>query len=240
MTDPARLSDLMMGEHQCLVAQVEYPDTPIHNDATPFTSDKLAQRNLVVSAVANPGLDASRMALHTFEIEATPEAIGDGLPPDELLLDWLSEPPEGTEVRLHMPGWNAEAVVAAGRSLLRLSRDPRARRAHGRAARRRHSLRAHSPEHPARDRRDHRRPSARRHTRPAFRPRRAAGEQPQPPGVYPAAQGQKISKEEAAKLLQGSRPRLRSAAASRACAAAAARGPSAPKPGVYDLGNNRS
>lgn len=105
------LSTLMMGEHQCIVAQIEYAGTPIPDGANPFTSDKLSQRNLAFSAVANPGLDASRMALHTFEIEATPNAIGNGSLPDELLLEWHREPPEGTEVRLEISTWDARSVV---------------------------------------------------------------------------------------------------------------------------------
>lgn len=105
------LPTLMMGEHQCIVAQIEYTGTSIPEGATPFTSDKLAQRNLAFSAVANPGLDASRMALHTFEIEVTPNPVGD-LRPDELLLDWRdAEPPDGTEVRIFIPSWNANNVV---------------------------------------------------------------------------------------------------------------------------------
>lgn len=106
------LPTLMMGEHQCIVAQIEFPSTPIPNGANPFTSDKLSQRNIALSPIANPGLDASRMALHTFEIEATPHAIGDDTPPDELLLEWHSDVPEGAEVRLHIPRWNARDVVS--------------------------------------------------------------------------------------------------------------------------------
>lgn len=105
------LPTLMMGEHQCIVAQIEYAGTSIPDGANPFTSDKLSQRNLAFSEVANPGLDASRVALHTFEIEATPHAIGDGSPPDELLLEWHSEPPEGTEVRLEISTWDGRTVV---------------------------------------------------------------------------------------------------------------------------------
>src|SRR5262245_52969983 len=70
------LPTLMMGEHQCIVAQIEFSGTPIPSGANPATSDKLSQRNIAFSAIANPGLSASRMALHTFEIEATPNAIG--------------------------------------------------------------------------------------------------------------------------------------------------------------------
>jgi hypothetical protein len=102
---------MLMGEHQCIVAQIEYPDAPIPNGANPFTSDKLAQRNIALSPIANPGLDGSRTALHTFEIEATPRPISDNMPPDELLLEWQSDVPDGIEVRLYIPGWNARDVV---------------------------------------------------------------------------------------------------------------------------------
>ncbi|HMQ30720.1 MAG TPA: hypothetical protein PKD53_08315 [Chloroflexaceae bacterium] len=105
------LPTLMMGEHQCIVAQIEFPGTPIPSGANPFTSDKLGQRNIALSAIANPGLDASRRALHTFEIEAAPHPIADALPPDELLLEWRAGAPEGTEVRLFIPSWSASEVV---------------------------------------------------------------------------------------------------------------------------------
>lgn len=106
------LSDLLMGEHQCLVAQIEFAGTPIPDGSRPSTSDKLSQRNLAMSAVANPGLEASRLAFHTFEIEAAPGPITDTLWPDELLLEWLSGVPDGTWTSLHIPGWKAEEVVA--------------------------------------------------------------------------------------------------------------------------------
>jgi hypothetical protein len=110
--DYTSLSDLMMGEHQCIVVQIRYPGTPIPDGATPFTSDKLSQRNLAFDDISNPGLNASRMALHTFEIEATPNAISDGNPPDELLLQWRRQPPpEGTELHLEIWTWDAAAIV---------------------------------------------------------------------------------------------------------------------------------
>ena len=108
---PVGLPDLLMGEHQCLVAQIMYSAAPIPDGAQPATSDKLAQRNLAFSAIANPGLDASRMAMHTFEIEAAPNPITDRFPPNELLLDWRSGAPEGTEVQIFIPDWDADAVV---------------------------------------------------------------------------------------------------------------------------------
>jgi hypothetical protein len=106
------LPTLLMGEHQCLVAQIENAGTPIPNGANPATSDKLAQRNLALSQVANPGLTASRVAMHTFEIEATPNALGAGFASDELLLDWRGPAPEGTMVRLFIPTWRTDEVLA--------------------------------------------------------------------------------------------------------------------------------
>ncbi|MFC3115880.1 hypothetical protein [Cellvibrio fontiphilus] len=106
------LPDLLMGEHQCLVAQIEFAGTPIPNGANPSTSDKLSQRNIALSEVANPGLAASRVALHTFEIEARPQPISDSLLPDELLLEWSRNLPEGTYVNIEIPSWRAREVVA--------------------------------------------------------------------------------------------------------------------------------
>jgi hypothetical protein len=107
------LPTILMGEHQCIVAQIEYANAPIPDGANTATSDKLSQRNLAISSVANPGLNASRVALHTFEIEATPQPVTAALPPDELLVKWSKAPPMGTYVRIHIPSWNATEVVAA-------------------------------------------------------------------------------------------------------------------------------
>lgn len=105
------LPDLMMGEHQCIVAQIEYPGAPIPSGANPATSDKLAQRNLAFSTIANPGLDASRMALHTFEIEASPAGLTADSLPDELKIDWPKGTLDGSEVRIIIPGWKAAEVI---------------------------------------------------------------------------------------------------------------------------------
>lgn len=105
------LTTLLMGEHQCVVTEVIYTGAPIVNGATPSKSDKISQRNLAISTVANPGFSASRVALHTFEIEATPSAISSALPPDELLFAWSRTIPNGTSLNLHIPGWNAQDVI---------------------------------------------------------------------------------------------------------------------------------
>ncbi|MFC3195673.1 hypothetical protein ACFODZ_15570 [Marinicella sediminis] len=109
--DSVPISTLLMNEHQCLVAQVEYAGTPIPSGSKPSTSDKLSQRNLMVTEVANPGIDASRMGLSTFEIEATPRPITAELPADELFIDWQHKAPEGTDVKIYIPSWQADAVI---------------------------------------------------------------------------------------------------------------------------------
>lgn len=108
---PQGLSSLLMGAHQCIVAQIEHQGTPIPDFAKPSTSDKLAQRNIAMSEIANPGLEASRMAVHTFEIEATPAPITDHYWPDELLVDWHQGAPSGTFAAVFIPTWKAQQVV---------------------------------------------------------------------------------------------------------------------------------
>jgi hypothetical protein len=108
---PVSLPTILMGEHQCVVTEVIYAGAPIPSGANPATSEKISQRNLAISTVANPGLSASRVAMHTFEIEATPGAISAALPPDELLLAWSRAIPSGTYLNLHIPSWNAQDVV---------------------------------------------------------------------------------------------------------------------------------
>lgn len=109
--DSLPMSSLLMNEHQCLVAQVEYADTPIPSGSKPSTSDKLSQRNLMVTEVANPGIDGSRLGLSTFEIEATPRPVTEVLPADELLIDWQQKAPKGTEIQIYISTWKADEVI---------------------------------------------------------------------------------------------------------------------------------
>jgi hypothetical protein len=173
------------------------------------------------------------MALHTFEIEATPDAISDALPPDELLLDWLGEPPDGTEVRLHMPGWNASEVVALADRLYPW-----------------HEIRAvdeHTIALPGGGMRYVPIPqSIRRETGVIIADlplgvtrgqhfdlavRQISNRSRH--GAVPQPKAREISKEEAAKLIQS----LQAPAGRRRGQASLAAAP--PAPGVYDLGNNR-
>ena len=103
--------DLLGDAHQCLVAQIEYDGTPIPNGSTPSNSDKLAQRNIAFSDVSNPGLRSSRVALHTFEIQASTNVVTPTIAPDELLLEWTRPAPENTRVKVFISTWDAQAVV---------------------------------------------------------------------------------------------------------------------------------
>ncbi|HEX8364262.1 MAG TPA: hypothetical protein VF603_03145 [Allosphingosinicella sp.] len=106
------LSDLLAGAHQCIVAQIEYEGTTIPVGANPATSDKLAQRNIALDHIANPGRDASRVATHTFEIAATPDPIREDWRPDELMLEWRGPVPEGARVSFYLPTCPAASVMA--------------------------------------------------------------------------------------------------------------------------------
>jgi hypothetical protein len=108
---PVPLPTIVMGEHMCVVTEVIYPGAPIVGGSNPATSDKISQRNLAISTVANPGLSASRLAMHTFEIEATPNPITPESPPDELLFAWSKTVLGGAYLTLYIPSWNAQEVV---------------------------------------------------------------------------------------------------------------------------------
>ena len=96
--------------HQCLIAEVNLDGQTIPNSADPSTSDKLAQRNLAILGVPNPGVVNSRIAPQTLQIRPTPAAPLDGRP-DELMIDWGTVP-GGTHAELYLPTVDADAVIA--------------------------------------------------------------------------------------------------------------------------------
>jgi len=94
--------------HQCLVAEIRFDDTPVPPGANIATTDKLAQRNIAWIDGPNPGIDASRVMPHPFEVRATP-ATADKL--DELLIDW-GRVPAGTTASVYLPEVAAAEVIA--------------------------------------------------------------------------------------------------------------------------------
>jgi hypothetical protein len=108
-------------DHQCLVAEVAFDPVPIRTGTQPFNSDKLAQRNISWSTVANPGTDASRVALQNFEVRPTPPAVGSGETPDELLIEW-NNLPVGEEAEVYLPAVDADEVLSTARRLYPIDR----------------------------------------------------------------------------------------------------------------------
>jgi hypothetical protein len=99
------------GGHQCIVVQIVDDEAPIINNATPGSSDKIAQRNLAFTTVANPGLSDSRVATHTFEIRPSPFTLTSDQRPDELMIDW-GNVPEGSIASIYLPAVSAADVLS--------------------------------------------------------------------------------------------------------------------------------
>ena len=111
----------IVNDHQCLVAEIAFDPVPIDTGTPPWNSDKLAQRNISWSYVANPGVPASRQALEPFEVRPTPLGTGKGEPPDELMIDW-NNVPAGQQAQIYLPAVDADAVVAKAVELYRTER----------------------------------------------------------------------------------------------------------------------
>ena len=119
--------DLVAGEHQCLVAEIYYPPPPpldpIVAGETPGSSDKLAQRNLLIVPSPNPGPPEGHRVQHTFELRIPPHvergaggaAVEQELGPrDELLLFW-GRIPRTSKATIYLPGADADEIVAEAR-----------------------------------------------------------------------------------------------------------------------------
>lgn len=113
------IQELMRGLHQCLVAEIHYQLDPIVANATPGSSDNLAQRNILFDFSDNPGSFAAHLVHHTFELEPSPFSFEQTLfsssarlHPDELVIDW-GNLPKNSLVTLYMPQVNAEEIVRA-------------------------------------------------------------------------------------------------------------------------------
>ncbi len=106
------LQMLVRGGHQCLVAEIVDDEAPIVDGANPQNSDKIAQRNLAFTLVANPGVVGSRLATHTFEIRPSPATLdAAGHRPDELMIDW-GRVPHGSVGSIYLPAVAAADVLA--------------------------------------------------------------------------------------------------------------------------------
>ncbi len=103
---------LIRGGHQCLVVEIVDDEAPIPDNATPGTSDKVAQRNLCFTTVSNPGVAPnSRLATHTFEIRPSLTILNADQRPDELMIDW-GNVPRGSVASIYLPAVAAADVLS--------------------------------------------------------------------------------------------------------------------------------
>ena len=103
---------ILRNSHQCLIAEISFDPISIPGGKDPFNSDKLAQRNLTWSDLANPGVDGSRRAPNNFEIRPTPQALPLHETPDELMIEW-GNVPAGTSAQIYLPAVAADEVIRA-------------------------------------------------------------------------------------------------------------------------------
>jgi tyrosinase-like protein len=127
------LQQLMLGTHHCMVAEIFFwppgtPGDPIPLDASPASSDRLAQRNLVLVKSGNPGYPATHTVQHTFIVKPSvlPGAGGGrrganvGVAsvvdaryrgPDELIVRW-NNVPRTAQATFYMPEIDVGEIVA--------------------------------------------------------------------------------------------------------------------------------
>ncbi len=114
----SQVQALLTGTHHCLVAQIAYDNAPIINSngvtESPENSDKLAQRNLQVTASDNPGAPATHLIPQTFDLRPSLPVILGQDPllqyPDELMIDWGNVPP-GSTASIYWPQVNVLDVL---------------------------------------------------------------------------------------------------------------------------------
>lgn len=131
--------------HHCLVAEIFFVPDPTKPNATPSTSDNLAQRNLMLLHADNPGAPGSRHVVHPFEIKPSRFALA-GVPPvvaeaptgvgpeaaailshqkfgpDELLVNWHNLPRDA-EVTLFFSNVTTDQIETLA-TFVRRSRAP--------------------------------------------------------------------------------------------------------------------
>ena len=93
--------------HQCLIAEINFDETPTPLGANSGNSDKLAQRNIAWIDGPNPGIAASRLMPHPIQIRPTGPLAKN---PDELLIHWGATP-RGSEAQLYLPSLRADEIV---------------------------------------------------------------------------------------------------------------------------------
>lgn len=109
------VQQLMRNAHQCLVAEIAFDPDPIPAGVSPGGSDKLAQRNLVIVESANPGYEASRRILTTFDLHPVAAGRQAQVLPDELLIDW-GKTPSDSIATVYIPEIDTGQIIALAES----------------------------------------------------------------------------------------------------------------------------
>ena len=127
--NPPLRDKIVRGGHQCLVAEIHYPPSPIDAGSTPANNDQLSQRNLAIVESDNPGGPAAHIVTHTFELKPSafslPAGMGmDAVPglanaafsrqqagPDELFIHW-HDLPRDAMATIYIPGLDMAKVLA--------------------------------------------------------------------------------------------------------------------------------
>lgn len=130
-TNMRSIQNTIRGLHQCLVAELYFPPTPIAAGDTPASSDHLAQRNLAIVESDNPGSLGSRTIVHTFELKpSAAEKTGtthisatasSPLPADELMLQWHNLPRDA-DVTVYFPQSDAALLLQKAGTLYEAKR----------------------------------------------------------------------------------------------------------------------
>jgi hypothetical protein len=118
-TNLLSIQQLIRGRHQCLVVEINVPGEPIAAGSTPQSSDKLAQRNLVIVDSDNPGSLATHTVQHSFEISAplpppkynarqVTNALG---PEDDLVFEW-GNLPRTSSATLFLPDVDVSEILS--------------------------------------------------------------------------------------------------------------------------------
>jgi hypothetical protein len=130
-SDSQPIRDLLRSWHNCLVAEIWLDVDPTEPGSAPSNSDNLSQRNLAIVGLENPGLAASRTAMHTFEVSPSKALKGETFLnpkaasistfslaaarsarlPDELLFDWHNLPRDA-EVTIYFSDLNTTDLAA--------------------------------------------------------------------------------------------------------------------------------
>jgi hypothetical protein len=114
----------LVGTHHCLVAQIACDTAPIPTSAAvtpnPGNSDKLAQRNLQITASDNPSGPETHRIPQTFDVRPTKPggSAGNWLAslPDELMIDW-GDVPVGSVASIYWPQVQASDVLSLADAL---------------------------------------------------------------------------------------------------------------------------